>query len=186
MEQIKFPDRIPISNKMALHDGTEYERQGDGSLKKTKEKGQVKAMNWRDRAIKAEKMFMALLSERKKIQDLILEACVRLEDYDFGCTAGPLKSCDDFLQIKSFARGVPHITRPPLDEMPLDAARVIKGIQINADKKEATYFLECGHTIVADNTKEEHKMKQGKSCVCLDCLKLLQERGMYKSPAKDV
>jgi hypothetical protein len=177
---IEIPDEIPLpDNVIKLHDGTEYQKQKDGSLKKIKDKGEVKALNWQQRAIKAERAFLALLEERKKLQDLILESCIKLGSYGFECKAGPLETCEEFIQIKAFARGTPHVTRPPLDSMPLDGMRLIKAIHVpQEDRMQTEYFLNCGHSIKTSVVDSSWTING--EVKCAKCLELLKERGMYQ------
>lgn len=157
----------------------EYVRHADGSLHRiTPKPGKAQPIDWRERCIKAEKYFLGLIEERKKIQNLILEAMAKIDDAKFECEGGPLLNFEPYCQIKAFAKGVPHIVRPPLELMPLDGSRTVKRI-IKRDKMTEIY-LDCAHIIEVDN----ENMKAGESkintqIICEPCKKLLMERGMY-------
>lgn len=188
--KFSIPDKIEISkiddlkagDTLEMSDGSEYERQTDGSLKKTGQ-AEVKGFSWQRRAIRAEKAFVAMVEERKKIQNLILEACLKLEGYGFECIAGSLNNCEEFLQIKAFARGVPRITRPPLEGMSLDGKRAVKAIHVSKEEYATEYFLECGHAIKIPNADAKHdkfRYKVNDVVQCGECTILLRARGMYE------
>lgn len=177
----KFADRL--KNLMVSKDGEivqigdkEYERQKNGELRRMTPKKNEPVLNWRDRAIKAEKGFLNMIEERKKLQDLLLEACIKLEKYDFTCDAGSLKTCLEFQEIKSFARGVPHIVRPPLDTMLLNGDRTVMSLKGRPDGHAMDVFLECGH-ILELPSEDAPKINTLTSCGL--CINLLEERGMF-------
>ena len=189
-EKLPFPSESEFFNQVANKiDGMpvppdfkvgerEYVRQGDGSLRRIRPEGSG-PVNWKDRAIKAEKMFLGLLEERKKLQMLLLENCMKLEGYGFTCDGGSLHNCKEFVEIKAFARGVPNITRPPLETMPLNGKRVVKLIKVRGEgqSKVTDCYLECGHTKAYPASIKSPGMRE--EVVCENCVRLLQEYGMF-------
>jgi len=162
----------------------EYSRAPDGSVRRiTPKKGEQKApVNWRDRAIHAEKAFLSLLDERKKLQNLLLEACLKLEKYGFECEAGPLNNCSEFLEMKHFAKGVPHIHRPPLETMALNGKRCVKRQIEHPEELYCEMYLECGH-VLKYNFAESKRVAMNDLLCCPTCTEVLKERGMYQEDA---
>ena len=177
---LDLPDRIPINDNAVEFKKTPY-----GSMKQVINK-KPKSLNYKQRANKSEAAFIQMVEERKKIQDLILESCLKIEESNFECDMGKLNDYDPFRQLKSFARGVPHITRVPLDEMPLDGKRMIKAMnQTGEVTKIVTIHLHCGHTFTTTpEAATEAKLRMNEEVVCTDCKKLLIEREMYQEKSK--
>ena len=156
----------------------DYERQKNGELRRKVPKKDKPVLDWRDRAIRAETGFLNMMEERKKLQDLLLEACLKLERYGFKCDAGEMNTCLEFQEIKAFARGVPHITRPPLDSMRLNGMRNVMSLKGHPEKEHSTdVILECGHIL---SMPTEHAPKLNTLTSCGLCIDLLEERGMFK------
>ena len=140
-------------------------------------------INWKERAEKAEKFFVQMVEERKKIQELIHEACLRLEKYGFKCDAGPLETCTDFRDIKAFAVGIPHVVRPPLEAFSYDGKRLIKRTQTVGDTDRIDVVLECGHIIDMSKAVADipPKPKVGILWACELCTDMLKEKGLYEA-----
>lgn len=165
---------VAHSNAIKFRDGTEYKRNPDGSYRKINK--DPSRLNWRERANRAEHAFVQMVEERKQLQNLLLEACMKLEKYGFTCEAGDLKSCKEFRDIMMFARGTPEIVRPPLESMPLDGTRSVKRLHKAGATTEV--FLECGHSyeVLPDEVKG---VKPNAVMPCPQCAELLMERGMF-------
>ena len=187
-ESLKFPmvnQQRSEPARSVLNTG-EYKRLDNGEIRRVVPKG-TPPVDWRERCIKAEKFFIGLVEERKKIQDLILECCRKMDEAKFECEAGPLINFDPYMQLKAFARGVPHITRPPLDQMPLDGSRVIK--RLIKHEKGTDLFLECGHEMNMlpgeyEAFAKDKLIVDTKVIQCQECTANLKERGMYESGTK--
>lgn len=159
----------------------------------------------RERVARAERAFVAMVEERKKVQNLLLEACLKLEKYNFTCEAGPLANCKEFRDIKAFARGVPEVVRPPLESMPLNGKRWIKASKTAVGENkipQTTITLECGHeytfTPIVDRPSisetmtsggrlevPRERLKNGERLGCQSCIDLLQAREMYRLNPND-
>lgn len=164
--------------------GVEYTRNPDGSLNRiTPKPGEAAPINWRERCIKAEKYFLGLIEERKKIQNLILEAMAKIDAEHFKSGIHPLEDFEPYCEIKGFAKGVPHIVRPPLELMPLDGSRTVKRI-IKRDTMTEIY-LSCAHVIQVPNEDVSKlgldQLKMNSDFACMPCTQLLKDRGMYET-----
>ena len=174
-----------MGNVISLSD-REMVRQKDGSFKSDK-RDKSNPINYRDEADRRGKMVIAMVEERKKLQDLILESCLKLEELGFECEAGPLGNCEEFLQIKSFARGVPHITRPSLESMPLHGVRGVKRIESHPEQDRVSVYLECGHIIEYSNDEyasADPKPTMQATVPCEICIAMLKEKGVYNAAWK--
>jgi hypothetical protein len=175
-------DGMPIQD---LQQGA-MEKIGDQEYIRDPKTGQLRKrkdapVNWRDRAIKAEKYLVSMVEERKKLQQLILEACVKLREYGFECEAGQLVNCMEFQEIMAFAKGVPHITRPPLETMRLDGRRAVKKMQSHPEEDKYYLYAECGHVLEWTTAQVKvAEVKMNSLVECQLCTAMLKEKGILE------
>jgi len=154
-------------------------RDPNGSLHSSKPK-RDKPINWKEEADRRGNRLIAVVEERKKIQELILECCIQLENCGFECEAGSLSNCDHFMQLKAFARGVPHITRPRLEEMPLSGMRAVKRVEAGSSDKPANIYLNCGHILEVEQSELEGNYKLHDEAPCPMCMEMLNAKGILE------
>jgi len=181
MEQsnrLQFPPKIDISN-LPQPDMAPIQRHTSLNPKPT---------NWREECDKRGNVIVEMVKERKLLQQLILEHCLKLEEYGFECEAGPLERCEDYQQLKCFAAGVGHIKMPLLEDMPLHGIRGIKRMVVEADDEIVHAYLECGHTVSiarADYIKMDPMPTINATLPCDICIELLQAKNIYEHEVKD-
>lgn len=198
--KVEFPSRIPVSKHPQIHTGLNLDRQHmsdrsmqrqpDGSLKSDKPKGSLrKPINWRDEADRRGNRLIAVVNERKLMQQLLLQHCLNLEKYGFTCDAGPLEMCEDFQQIKSFAAGVGHIKMPLLEDMPKHGVRGIKRVVFEPENEtlgpQVHVYLECGHIPTMDRKhydEMDEKPRVNATMPCDLCTEMLKAKGIYENP----
>jgi len=170
--------------------GNTYRIEQDGSRRKlTGNNDTPKKMSWRDRADRAEKMVIALVDERSKLRDLLLESVQQINKHDWSDGEMKLKEFHPYVEIASFARGRPDIEPIPLEN--LDRAGVRHAKKMTRGMQEAEgglaswdVWMECGHVASLTNVKDAEQIKPGCEIVCPRCVELLKERGLYE-PRED-
>ena len=142
-----------------------------------------KPTNWRAAHDDIARKFIALVSERKQLSDLLLLECKRLEEMGFTCEHGPLETCQHYINIKSVATGVPAVYGPPLDTLSNDAMRIVKQYTLRPQHNRIEMILECGH--VCELAQDEadlldERPSKGSVIKCGVCVEMLKARGQYE------
>lgn len=189
-EKANGPQKVGIK----YEDGTVLVREATGQLRKIQDGEKVdhmvvapgaKKVDWRKMGQQAGKAFMAMVDERKKIQQLILDACIQIRTKVLDEHKIDLNDYAEFRDISFFARGVPRVEIEPIETLRLDGVRAIKRILSHSVNVEL--FLECGHVIdvikADDGLKDEAERMARKNIndvvSCSRCVEILKAKGLY-------
>lgn len=144
-----------------------------------KKNGGERRLSAKERVDKAEAGFRALVEERKKLEQLILDSCIKLKDMDFvESTSGmKLENAQSFKDIMTFARGTPNLHIPLLESLDMDGYRYVRKYR-STEGIGHEIQLECAHTLRLG--PEEKLPKKDQRVECPRCIAMLKERGSYK------
>jgi len=148
-----------------------------------KKNGGQKRISSKERVERAEAAFMSLLEERKKLEQLILDACIRLQDMGFTEPSSGMKleNAAAFKDLLTFAKGTPDIYVPLLDSLDKDGKRFVKRWRTTENIGHELQ-LECGHSLRLSLSQKLPEKDQ--RVMCDRCIAMLKERGDHEEAAE--